>query len=403
MPDGKMQENYIDTLTDEHVKWLLGELKRPNGFNKFITQVDDRKVVVKTLRESLRRSDDYIIYVPKSTDPGFANAWIKVFNRAIQYLEDEVNKYYYNGIAIPISGSSFKVGTNTFDIPFFGNSNVGYVSSLSNIVNASMKFELMKKTGYGVDFSKSSVLISNEKEVLQEERKEVSKEALEPEVLDTYEGNNLIIRKVADGDKLTSSDLSKFRDDNVDLVFASCLDIKHRKNREVFEENIISLKKENFNVASFIYGSATTDELFSSEIKKIYEALEKVKNYITDIVIYQINDDYLKDNAEDKTKIIKFIEMFNKAYLEFKNLGYFPLISMNTSSKKIVDDVTKEFDLNCDYDAVYMAIPREMKEIDDKSSYILVDPLKDHDEVSIKNSNFIKEISGNEKKIQLAV
>ena len=389
-----MQENKTVMLTPEIVRWLSSKLK-PKSCDYIVSQ--NREVYIKKPNSNAW----HVVEIPQISKDSdnlqrdselFQHAWLKVFMYAKNYLETEVkilclDRNYVLTSTMPevlTFGNQIQVGYEIFNIPKEEDI-INYMETLDKIVSSYKNLTAKAKKTEGVNVHQSSVTIGREEPVLSQPQVKEEPKTQESASLD------LVIRKVTDDYALDDIDFSKFREDNVDLLFIPCQDWK-RKSDRLFVQNVERCKREGFSVGTFVYGKAIDDDMIVNEVKKVYELLDRVKDSITNLVIYAVDDNYIKDNADDETKMIKFIEMYLKFPKELNNFGYETIISMDINSKKIIDDVVQKFDLVSDIPVIYTVMPKEKENVSSDESVIVIDPREEHDDVVIKNENLIRDI-----------
>lgn len=371
-----MEENNTLNLTQEIVRWLSSKLK-PGSCDYIVSQ--GRSVYVKKANGNTW----YVVEIPqvnkelRESAVAFQQAWLKVFRHAKDYLENEVK------IISLDKDFDLKSVNNIFNVSKEQDM-VAYLETLNNIIMVYKDFKTKSVKHDGIEVQKSSVTIGREEPVM------------------TYEVNNTlpeqrdiqkipVVKKITDDYALDDIDFSKFREQDVDLLFVPCQDWK-RKSDRLFMQNVERCKREGFLVGTFVYGKAIDSDMAFDEVKKIYELLDRVHDSITNLVVYAVNDDYIKENSMDETKIIKFIEMYSKVSSELDNFGYETIISMNIDSKEIIDQTINKFDLVSDAPVIYTVMPKEKDKVSSDESIIVVDPRKEHDDVVIKDEMLIKDI-----------
>ena len=266
------------------------------------------------------------------------------------------------------------------------------MQSLENIIAVYKASKAKKASHAGVEVQKSSVMIGREEPVITaEERRELANDTSKYKEKDSLDSKRPVVKKVTDDYTLDETDFSKFKEENVDLLLVPCQDWK-RKSDRLFMQNVESCKREGFPVGTFVYGKSIDSDMAFDEVKKIYELLDRVHDSITNLIVYAVNDDYIRENASEETKIIKFIEMYSKISTELDNFGYEAIISMNIDSKEIIDEVIKKFDLVSEVPILYTVMPKEKDKVSSDESIIVVDPRNEHDEVVIKDEKLIKDI-----------
>lgn len=378
-----MKENNELKLTQEIVRWLSSKLK-PGSCDYIVSQ--GRAVYIKRANANTW----YVVEIPQVNKESeksiidFQEAWLNVFKYAKNYLEDEIK--------IISRDSDFDLKQVNDILGEVRSDTISYLQSLENIIAVYKASKAKKASHAGVEVQKSSVMIGREEPVITaEERRELANDTSKYKEKDSLDSKRPVVKKVTDDYTLDETDFSKFKEENVDLLLVPCQDWK-RKSDRLFMQNVESCKREGFPVGTFVYGKSIDSDMAFDEVKKIYELLDRVHDSITNLIVYAVNDDYIRENASEETKIIKFIEMYSKISTELDNFGYEAIISMNIDSKEIIDEVIKKFDLVSEVPILYTVMPKEKDKVSSDESIIVVDPRNEHDEVVIKDEKLIKDI-----------
>ena len=125
--------------------------------------------------------------------------------------------------------------------------------------------------------------------------------------------------------------------------------------------------------------------------------LSKCSDNFSGIVIYSIDNNYILKNKESDIKLLDFINMVNSIGNTLKQYGYKVMISMNLESGKIIDDINERYNMQNEHDVIYMAFVRDVSEIADSTSSIIVDPGNDYDIVNIKSKELLETIKNSIK------
>ena len=125
--------------------------------------------------------------------------------------------------------------------------------------------------------------------------------------------------------------------------------------------------------------------------------LNKCSDSFSGLVIYSIDNDYVLKNKDSDIKLLDFINMINSIGNTLKQYDYKVMISMNLESGKIIDDINNRYNMRNEHDVIYMAFVRDVSDISENTSSIVVDPGNDYDIVSIKNKELLQSIKNSVK------
>ena len=169
-------------------------------------------------------------------------------------------------------------------------------------------------------------------------------------------------------------DMSKFRSSKTDIVVLTCMDALVPKEEDIFLENAYKCQNEGFNIGAFIYGKAMNEHTAAIELKRILKMLNKCGDGFSGLVIYSIDNNYILNNRDSDIKLLDFINMINSIGNTLKQYGYKVMISMSLESGKIIDDINERYNMQNEHDVIYMVFVRDVSEIENNTSSIVVDP-----------------------------
>ena len=89
--------------------------------------------------------------------------------------------------------------------------------------------------------------------------------------------------------------------------------------------------------------------------------------------------------------------MINSIGNTLKQYGYKVMISMSLESGKIIDDINERYNMQNEHDVIYMVFVRDVSEIENNTSSIVVDPGNDYDIITIKNKELVDSLSSSIK------
>ena len=216
------------------------------------------------------------------------------------------------------------------------------------------------------------------------------------------EDNKKKNKKISDGDVLDARDIESFKKQKADMIVITCQDVNSSKEEDIFVRNAIKCQSENFNVGAFIYGKASDEHMGAIELKRMLKLFDKFGDNFSKLVIYSIDNDYVKKNRNSDIKLLDFINMYNSIVNALKQAGYNVMISMDLTSGKIIADLNNRFNMQNECEIIYMAVVRDADEVNANASSIIVDPGNDYDVVNIRNREILKQISDNINEKSLA-
>lgn len=386
--------NQIREITRDHIDWLKTQLMKSNNF----IVAKGREVWIDVPNSKLKN----IVTIPSKGDPNYRKAWIRVYNLAVDYLEGSLSYACMKG----------DLDYRMVKWPEFNPENADYARHLEVILD---KYKLLlaqkrKKEleGSNLIVNKSSVVLGpvsdnvildsykeevQQNEPVHEEVPEENVDAHEVEELSLEENKNddvfeFTAQKILDGDKLTARDFRELREQKVKMVVLPCQDVDNIKEEKIFLENMHACEDEDFKTGVMIYGNATDEREAVYELKKILKLLDHCNAAFTKYVIYEVNDKFAKKNKDSEMKLLSFINAYSMIADGLAKEGFLPMIAMNVTSKKILDDIYNRYNLDSKYQVLYVTLVRELEELSGTESTILMDPQYDYDLITVKDTRF---------------
>lgn len=404
--NGARARNRITNLYPEHFIWINSQIKA----NKYLA-TRGREVLIKKFGSSSVN----IVNIPPKGDPDYFGSWIRVYNYALDYLENVINYACRENQFIKNYNNNWLLNGKVIVWPRFYEEDAEYAKGLDKIFDeyVSVKMNYInsyKQKDEGVSVKQSSVDLKKPSEIdipsdkidyksiRERSYRKPKRNTLDNSKLVFDKGTptlvkkDMIIQKVSDGDKLGTMDISKLRNSKTDIVMLTCMDTLEPKEEDIFLENAYKCQNEGFNTGAFIYGKAMNEHTAAIEIKRILRMLSKCSDSFSGLVIYSIDNNYVLKNRDSDIKLLDFINMINSIGNTLKQYGYKVMISMNLESGKILDDINNRYNMQSEHDVIYMAFVRDVSEIGDDTSSIIVDPGNDYDIVNIKNKELIESI-----------
>ena len=409
--NGARARNRITNLYPEHFIWINSQIKA----NKYLA-TRGREVLIKKFGSSSVN----IVNIPPKGDPDYFGSWIRVYNYALDYLENVINYACRENQFIKNYNNNWLLNGKVIVWPRFYEEDAEYAKGLDKIFDeyVSVKMNYInsyKQKDEGVSVKQSSVDLKKPSEIdipsdkidyksiRERSYRKPKRNTLDNSKLVFDKGTptlvkkDMIIQKVSDGDKLGTMDISKLRNSKTDIVMLTCMDTLEPKEEDIFLENAYKCQNEGFNTGAFIYGKAMNEHTAAIEIKRILRMLSKCSDSFSGLVIYSIDNNYVLKNRDSDIKLLDFINMINSIGNTLKQYGYKVMISMNLESGKILDDINNRYNMQSEHDVIYMAFVRDVSEIGDNTSSIIVDPGNDYDIVNIKNKELIESIKNSMK------
>ena len=403
--------NRITKLYPDHFIWINSQIKA----NKYLATRGREVFIKKSGSTSVN-----MVNIPPKGDPSYFEAWIKVYNYALDYLEGVINYACKENQFIKNYNNNWLLNGRVVVWPIFNGENAEYAKGLDKIFNEYVSVKMnfinsLNKKEEGLSVKKSSVDLKNADEI-DIPSDDIDYESLREKSYRRSRGNNLdnsklvfvkneptlveknmVIQKVSDGDKLGAMDMSKFRSSKTDIVVLTCMDALVPKEEDIFLENAYKCQNEGFNIGAFIYGKAMNEHTAAIELKRILKMLNKCGDGFSGLVIYSIDNNYILNNRDSDIKLLDFINMINSIGNTLKQYGYKVMISMSLESGKIIDDINERYNMQNEHDVIYMVFVRDVSEIENNTSSIVVDPGNDYDIITIKNKELVDSLSSSIK------
>ena len=377
--------NQIQVVTRDHIDWIKSQLLKPNNF----MVAKGREVWIDVPNSKLKN----IVTIPSKSEANYKEAWVRVYNLAVDYLEGSLSYACMSG----------KLDYRMVNWPDFNPNDAEYARGLEKVLD---EFKLMEankaKEEVKLRVVKSSVVLSPVdvsetlnnpvKENLPEE--DLDEEYLEePETLEEFpldkgEDNSFEFKKLLDGDKLTKKDFRDLNGGDVDLVVIPCQDVDNIKEEKLFFENMRVCADEGVKTGTMIYGHATEEKEAAYELKKMFKLLDQCGEGFTKCVIYEVNDKFVLKNKDSEMKLLSFINAYTLILEGLAKENFIPILSMSLSSKKVLEDIFERYNLDSKFEVLYRVLVRELDELDKGDSTILLDPQYDYDVVTLRDGRF---------------
>lgn len=415
--------NRINNILPDHIVWIKSQLKS----GKFM-MTRGREVLIAVPGNHLK----HIVNIPNKDEGNYIKSWVDVYNYGLDYLEGSLNAACLENKFIQRFGNNWTINGHIIIWPKFNPENANYARSLETILN---EYQLIKdrylmaiKTKEaGVSVKKSSVMLKPADQIVLPKNERVqttdfpkvtyssgasnfklksnlesSKDAVNLEIkqavqdeIGPAEVRNLSIQKISDGTILDSRDINTLKNGNNDIVVLTCQDVNSAKEEDIFLRNASKCQYENFNVGAFIYGKANDEHMGAIELKRILKMLDQINDNFSRLVIYSIDNDYVEKNKNSDIKLLNFINVYNAIAGSLMQAGYSVMLSMNLKSGEIIGDINRRYNIQNEYEVIYMAIVRDINDVNKNSSVIVVDPGNDYDIVIIKNKEISNELNKN--------
>jgi len=209
---------------------------------------------------------------------------------------------------------------------------------------------------------------------------------VKPVVNNTQASKGLVIQKISDGDTLNNRDYNKLKENKPDIILLTCKNILNTKEEDIFLTNARNCLKAGLKTGAFIYGHAVDEHDGASELKVLLKILSKFSKDFSGLIIYSVDEEYIKDNQDDEKKILDYINVYNAIITTLKRSGYMAIISMGLESSKIIEDVMNRNNMGREHVITYMVVVRDVDELRDGMPRIIVDPWNDYDTVILNNA-----------------
>ena len=397
--DNQGARNRINVVLPDHIMWIKSQFKK-----RQFMQTRGREVLIDVPKTHLK----HIVNIPSKDDPGYINAWAKVYNYGLDYLEGSINAACLENKFIRREGNNWVLNGKPIVWPRFNAEDALYAKSLENILAQysyvkSSYLAYREKNGDNISVTKSSVMlnpVSNTAEPVVTRPVMVQKEEVVPEKAVEFSNSRpLKIQKISDGAIIDSRDIDSLKNQNTDLVLLTCQDINNSHEEDLFVNNAAICQNAGLRTGAFIYGKAIDEHMGSIELKRIGKCLTRnCGSNFSGFIIYSVDNDYIVKNKNSDIKLLDFINVYNKIADALKKLGYTVMLSMDVDSAKIIGDINNRFNMQNEHDVIYMAVVRDVDEINKDLSLIVVDPGNDYDTVDIKSKRIIDELNNSMEK-----
>ena len=380
----------VKDFTAEHIRWLQTELKKPDNF----IWDEGRRVMVNT-----QDGVDVIEIPSKENRANFIKAWLKVYNTCLATLDIDVKIICLKRKHVRKQYDQIVVGTFApVKLPSDSKS-VKYIMALEEIIeNYKSLLRNMTKPVAPIKVEKHEVTLKPplelEKSSLEAEAPQINDEE-NIKIIETEDVKEVIKgQKIPDGEKLSKIDCSNLREENNPFVLVTCTHLD--KDENTFLSNAELCMEEGIPIGAYLNGKAKNADGAVKDSKKILKLLNGLD--IKGPVIYEMNIDYLK-NHDSSEEIAEMIEAYNGVASILTESGYHILIATDLDTGVLLERQIKRDNIPSVYPMIYRIVPREMDQIADNVSYVLMDPQYDNDIVRIVNPNFKIE---NKKQLQAA-
>ncbi len=370
--------------------WVQRHLKQKNNLIRCNSQ--DRRVIINFL------NGEKVVEIPskQNNEKNWTAAWVRVYTLCLEALEEKVRYLYINDPLVTcVSSSKIKVGDKVLTLGDNRN-DITYINALETIVNTyeiakeaeneenkQTKEREIKIVHSTVQIDKPSLHVkgNDEEERVKTERLPLKEKKEKKKSINT---SYFVGQKVSDDDVLTKDDCDYFKENKVPYVLVTCTSFG--KGESVFIKNADLCQKENIPIGAFISGKAVTQDEGIHETKKIIKLLKNYK--ITFPVVYELNNDEIKYNADDKEKVINIFDTSLQILDVIKSEGYTPILCLDNDVYQMIKDVREEMknDDVVRHPHIIRILPREKDMVDKNESIILMDPIYDYDIVVIKQN-----------------
>lgn len=216
--------------------------------------------------------------------------------------------------------------------------------------------------------------------------KEESKPVIKPIANNEQICKSLVIQKISDGDTLNNRDYSKLKENKPDIMLLTCKNVLNTKEEDIFLTNARNCFKIGLKTGVFIYGHAIDEHDGASELKVLLKILSKFNKGFSGLIIYSVDEDYVRKNKDDEEKILDYINVYNAIITTLKRAGFTAIICMGLESSKIIEEVMNKNNMGREHVIIYMVVVRDVSELRDGAPRIIVDPWNDYDTVILNNA-----------------
>ena len=197
--------NQIREVTRDHIDWIKSQLLKPNNF--MIAR--GREVFIDVPNSNLKN----IVTIPNKNDPKYKEAWARVYNLAVDYLEGVLSLAYMKG----------RLNYKDFKWPEFKEENADYARGLEKVLDEYKAQEIARlkaiEDGKKLKVVKSSVVLTPVS--VPEEVKKIPKENAikENDIKEKTESidvkpvsintnlESFSFQKILDGDRISNRDI----------------------------------------------------------------------------------------------------------------------------------------------------------------------------------------------------
>lgn len=397
--------NRNDNIFPDHTLWIKEQLSK----KKFI-YTRGREVLIKAPGRNLKK----IVNIPPQNDPNYKSSWISVYNLCLDYLEGTINAACIENKFIQRMGNSWTLNGHIISWPKFNSKNADYAKELEKILD---EYTYVKNKYIQKHKPKENISVKRTKVPLIPANEIISKPEISPKKNHIIQKKSHIektlnvqeqtlkkykIQKISDGDKINHADIEKLRSMNTDLVFLTCQDILNTKEEDLFIRNNIICSDHRLKTGIFIYSKMTNEHEAATELKRLVKMIKTAGDNFSHIIIYSVNNEYVKSIKNSDIKLLEFINIYNTVISTLKKAGFIAMISMNLETRIVIDDINRRYNMNHKHDIIYMILVRDVEMVDSNDSIIVIDPWNDFDTVHIKNKGLLETIKNNIKINDLA-
>lgn len=389
--NAKKSVNRIEIVLPDHIDWIKSQLLKKNNF----MMSNGRDVLIAVANSDAKN----IVNIPARDDKNYRKAWADVYNYSIEYLEGTLDAICREGkIVSRVSDSKIIIEGNFVQIPPFQVESANYARLLESIIDKykELKAIAIEKAKREIsEISAEKYTVSTDKVDVEEDYKNL-KEIMRKEAL---EKGNVILTdafvcpKVSDNEILSDADFSKFKEEKIPFVMFP-LDVNVKSSRDVFLENVEKCIEENMMYGIFAYGKATGPSSGEAELKRFIKFVGNSSDNFSKFVMYAINDDFVKENAEDEEAMVNYIRTYNAIADGLTNLGYQVMFSKELEASKKIDVYNDKYGIE-KYETSLFLVVRDLEYAPKDVSVIVSDPWKDYDQAEIKSSKY-----GNNEKLK---